>query len=78
MTVKHQLVMNLIPDISMDELDMGEAGVSGKYTIVDNLGKKIGTYATWYNGTSGLFIGEFPDVTRVVLPKGFATVTFTR
>jgi len=76
MKVQHQLVLNLVPDNSMGELEMGEGGISGKFIIVDNLGKKIGSYATWYDGTSGLFIGEFPNVTRVVLPKGFATVIF--
>jgi len=75
--MKHTLVLNLRPAPWRSETELGEAGIMTDWEVLDENGNKIGSYVEWWDGTSGLFIGEYPKVTRVVLPRGFAKRVWT-
>ena len=59
------------------EIDLGEAGIAAEWIVVDDQGKEIGKLVRWYgNPEWGLFIGKYPDIVRVELPKGFGHTQF--
>ncbi len=57
------------------EIDLGEAGIVREWIVVDSAGKEIGKLVRWWGDPEyGLFIGTYPNIVRVELPKGFGVV----
>ena len=62
------------------EMDLGEAGIVREWIVVDVDGKEVGKLVRWYTSDSnnsefGLFVGEYPNITRIELPKGFGSLS---